>query len=349
MKKLLSICIPTYNRIDDLSEIVDAILTIDNFDFEIVITDNLSTDTTKEKILSYSDPRVRYCLNDEALPPFLNMIHSIFNADGKYALYCNDRDILYPDGIIKLMKVLKDNDFAFLYSPAATKSATNSFSIFESGFDSLMNFACIHHPTGMVYNRELISQYLTEDDYNNYLQYINTYDFLMLDLFKYGKSICYSGNYWSPRAAEYIKKNKSGTIQSNKKLYFSPEVREHMFYGIVEHIFIRNDYNLTDDKKLKLLKKVYFEFCFLFCKYKACMADANETTHYGIKTKHISTIHILKIFTSFLNRSFDFLLKRDFDFSLINYAKKQRCNLYFQIVKNCIKIDLIQLKKRLIK
>lgn len=346
MKKLLSICIPTYNRINDLSEIVEALLTIDNFDFEIVITDNLSTDNTKQKILSFNDQRVRYCQNKEALPPFLNMIHSIFNANGKYALYCNDRDMLYPEGIVKLMQVLKDNDFAFLYSPAATKFATNKVTLFEPGFESLMNFACIHHPTGMVYNRELISQYLNEDDYANYLQYINTYDFLMLDLFKYKKSVHYSGNYWSPRESEYIKNNKSGTTTSEKKLYFSPDVRELMFYGIVEHIFIRNDYCLSKEEKIKLIKKIYSEFCFLFCKYKACMSDENETAHYGIDTKHIGIREMYCIFSRFFERSLQHLRENNFEVFLINVAMKNKIIFLAKLVKECIKIDLICLLKK---
>ena len=68
VKKVLSICIPTYNRIAQVSEVIDELLTIDSNEFEIVITDNMSTDGTKEKILSYTDSRVRYCGNTEPLP-----------------------------------------------------------------------------------------------------------------------------------------------------------------------------------------------------------------------------------------------------------------------------------------
>lgn len=73
----------------------DDVLTIDREDFEIVITDNQSTDGTRDVITGYSDSRVQYCENAEPLPALLNTIRSIYNARGKYALYCNDRDLLF--------------------------------------------------------------------------------------------------------------------------------------------------------------------------------------------------------------------------------------------------------------
>ena len=342
MKKTLSICIPTYNRIKELSEVIDSLLTIDSDDFEVVITDNISTDNTKEKITSYTDPRVRYCLNTEALPPFINMIHSIFNAEGKYALYCNDRDILYPEKIENLIEVLRNNDFAFMWSPAKSGSCNGQLKEFSQGYDSLMNNESIHHPTGMIYNRDLIEAHLNEPDYADYLQYINTYDFLMLDLFMYGKSAHYYSGYWGTRPVEFIKKNKSGT-----RMYFSPEIRELMFYGISDHIFLQNDYSLNEEQKKNLLKKVYIDFCYLICKYKACMADENETAHYGIDKKNIPTLKILKIYKEFFKRSIEHLKEAGYDNSLIEYINGNKTHLYSLVFKYCFKINVINLVKKI--
>ena len=342
MKKTLSICIPTYNRIKELSEVIDSLLTIKSDDFEIVITDNLSTDNTQEKVNSYDDVRVRYCRNEEALPPFINMIHSIFNAKGKYALYCNDRDILFPDRIEKLIDVLRDNDYAFVWSPAKSGKCNEQIKVFSQGFESLMNNASIHHPTGMIYNRDLIEEHLNEPDYSEYLQYINTYDFLMLDLFMYGKSAHYYGGYWGTRPVEFIKKNKSGT-----RMYFSPEIRELMFYGISDHIFLTNDYKCDEEQSKNLLKKVYRDFCYLICKYKACMADENETAHYGIETKNIPTLEILKIYKGFFKRSLEHLKANGYDDILINHINSNKTYFYALIFKYCFKINLINLLRKI--
>ena len=342
MGKLLSVCIPTYNRINELTEVIDSLLTLPGNNFDIVITDNLSTDETCEKLLAYSDARVKYIRNEKALPPFLNMIRSIFNATGEYALYCNDRDLLYPEGISKLMEVLKGQELAFLWSPAAGKKSTNKLSVYSAGYDSLMAHASIHHPTGMVYNRRIMAEHLEESNYERFLPYINTYDFLMLDLFQYGKSAVYDGGYWSSRPASFIKKHKSGT-----RLYFSPEVREEMFHGIMDHVFLDNEYHISLEQKKNLVKKINRNFATLFCKYKACMADVNETAHYGLEPRFISTEKILQIYKGFFSRSLLYLNDRGYEPALIDAMKQDRASLLTHVVSKCLKIDLITIVSKI--
>ncbi|MHB9141574.1 MAG: glycosyltransferase family 2 protein [Paludibacter sp.] len=50
----VSIVIPNYNRVNTLSEAIDSILNQKcNFDFEIVIGDDFSTDNVREILLEY--------------------------------------------------------------------------------------------------------------------------------------------------------------------------------------------------------------------------------------------------------------------------------------------------------
>ena len=210
VKTILSICIPTYNRVDALKELLDSLLTIKREDYEIVITDNCSNDNTKKIIKSYSNEKIRYILNEKPIPALMNMIHSIFNARGKYALYCNDRDILYPEKIYKLIDYLKNQDLSFVFCPRKSKYSENLI-IFEKGYDSLIHQNCVHHPTGLIFNRELIEQYLNVNDYYKYLDVIYTYDFLMLDLLKYEKSAICNLGYWGSRNTKYIRTHKAGT------------------------------------------------------------------------------------------------------------------------------------------
>ena len=342
MSKLLSICIPTYNKSKELSEIIDAMLSIQRNDLEIVITDNLSTDDTEEKVRGYSDGRVRYCKNTEALPPFINMVHSIFNAQGKYALYCNDRDLLYPEDVLELMHVLEQNELAFLYCKNRSSQVSGALTIYRAGFDSLMHQTCIHHPTGLVFNRELIAQHLHEEDYRQYLKYINTYDFLMLDLLQYGDSAIYDGGYWSARPTEFIKKNKSGTT-----IYFTPEVRETMFYGVTDRALLENDYSMSEFQKQQVLDKIYLEFCGLFSSYKRCMADVFETAHYGLNRKFISTPQMLGIYRRFFHRSIAHLEEKGYGQEWVQAANGRRRKYYGNVLVRSLKIDVLILQNRL--
>ena len=351
MDILLSICIPTYNRIKDLSEVIDSLLRVSSDAFEIVITDNCSTDSTEQTVCGYSDPRVRYCRNESPLPPFLNMIHSIFNGRGKYALYCNDRDLIYPEGLERLLTHLRDQDLAFVWGPAASGKNDGSLMRYTKGFDSLMQHACIHHPTGMIFNRTLIAAHLAEEEYAQFLPYVNTYDFLMLDLMQYGDTAIYNGGYWGTRSSRYLRKNASGTVEKSNvdvsKLYFSPETRERMFTGITKRVMCDNTYQMDEDELQQVLWKIYLEFCGLFCKYKACMSDEYETAHYGIQRRHIPTAEILRIFNGFIDRSIAYLESLKISRKQIEFIQSKRKELLIRAALLCLKIDGINLYRKI--
>ena len=340
MEILLSICVPTYNRIKELTDIINSVLTINRQDIEIVITDNQSTDETQESVLAYNDSRIKYVRNEAPLPPFLNMIRSVFNAQGKYALYCNDRDLLIPERIESLLMFLDNNDFSFVYCTPFSSKNSERRQVFEEGYESLMNHESIHHPTGLVYNRKLMGEYLREGEYANYLDCINTYDFLRLDLFQYGKTAIYDIGCWKTRPASYIKKNKSGTT-----IYFFPEVRERMFYGIIDHVLLKNKYRLDDVQRTNVAKKIYRDFARLFCKYKLCMSDPDETAHYGLKTKFIPTCSLLGIYRKFWDRSIRRLKEKQYEPQIIDEMIASKLSLEREIVLYCVKIDLIGLVK----
>lgn len=339
---ILSICIATYNRADVLKELIDSLLEINCDDFEIVVTDNCSTDDTKRIILNYTDKRIRYILNKKPIPALLNVIHSIYNAKGKYALYCNDRDVLYPQKIYKLIDFLKNQDLSFVFCPRKSRYNEN-LTIFEKGYDSLIHQECVHHPTGMIFNRDLMEIYLKEEEYYKYVDVIYTYDFLMLDLFKYEKSAICNLGYWGTRSTEYIGTHRAGT---GSNLYFMPETRSRTFYAIVEHIFKDNIYCLTEKEKKSLLKKLYTYFAILFCNYKLCMSDKNESAHYGLQRKYISIVSMIKIYNAFFSESLE-KIKNIFNYDVIKYIKKKKVKYLITLIKSCIKIDILTIAKAL--
>lgn len=70
-KPLLSICIPTYNRSSYLEKTLDSIINQNGFDnrVEIIISDNCSTDDTRDLCLKYSEKfhNIKYFCNDSNL------------------------------------------------------------------------------------------------------------------------------------------------------------------------------------------------------------------------------------------------------------------------------------------
>lgn len=120
--KLLSLCVPTYNRVGLLHICLDSIiLNLKKFssdqlaNIELVITDNCSDDGTQEYILEFikqhSELDVRYLRHDKNLGMSGNWNSFLHFAEGKYIVWYPDDDIL-PDNdhLIKAYKILTEHD-----------------------------------------------------------------------------------------------------------------------------------------------------------------------------------------------------------------------------------------------
>ncbi|SHG59906.1 glycosyltransferase family 2 protein [Flavobacterium johnsoniae] len=88
--KLLSICIPTYNRCDILDETLRKLFENPDFNneyIEVIVSDNCSTDDTKKVVSKYSS--VKYYCNEKNTS-FYNLTTALSYATGKYIKLYND-------------------------------------------------------------------------------------------------------------------------------------------------------------------------------------------------------------------------------------------------------------------
>ena len=117
--KLLSICIPTYNRAEVLNQTLDALFTNPEFDpnkIEVIVSDNCSTDNTKEIVSKY--PLVRYYYNSENVKD-RNFSIVLSYATGSYIRLHNDT-LSFEKGALNailemIKKHLKDKCNLFFY------------------------------------------------------------------------------------------------------------------------------------------------------------------------------------------------------------------------------------------
>jgi glycosyltransferase involved in cell wall biosynthesis len=102
MNKLLSICIPTYNRAEILDETLNKLFSNPEFDnnlIEVIVSDNCSTDNTNEVVLKY--PLVRYYRNNKNIRDY-NYSIVLGYATGEYIRLFNDT-LSFKGGILKTM------------------------------------------------------------------------------------------------------------------------------------------------------------------------------------------------------------------------------------------------------
>jgi glycosyltransferase involved in cell wall biosynthesis len=90
---VVSIGLPVYNGENYLKEAIDSILSQTYPDFELIISDNASTDSTEEicKAAANKDSRIRYYRNEKNLGAGWNFNHVFHLARGKYFQWaCHD-------------------------------------------------------------------------------------------------------------------------------------------------------------------------------------------------------------------------------------------------------------------
>jgi len=115
----VSIGLPVYNGEKFLEDAIDSILAQNFTDFELIITDNASTDQTENICKSYAakDKRVRYIRNVKNLGLAKNFQLSYEQSSGKYFKWAAHDDTIAPDYLEKCVNILeKDESVVLCYS-----------------------------------------------------------------------------------------------------------------------------------------------------------------------------------------------------------------------------------------
>ena len=90
----ISVCMAMYNAAPYLCECVDSILAQTFADFELLIVDDGSTDSSTDIVRSYSDPRIRLICRPHGFIKSLNTLLS--HARGEYIARMDADDIMLP-------------------------------------------------------------------------------------------------------------------------------------------------------------------------------------------------------------------------------------------------------------
>ena len=115
----VSIGLPVYNGEKYLGESIESLLTQTFDDFELIISDNASTDRTKQICKKYTkkDSRVRYIRNEENIGAAENFNRIFALSLGEYFKWAAADDILHPDFLSKCIEILeKEQDIILCHS-----------------------------------------------------------------------------------------------------------------------------------------------------------------------------------------------------------------------------------------
>ena len=118
-KPRVSIGLPVFNGEKYLEEALDSILAQTHLDFELIISDNASTDRTQQICRSYAakDSRIRYYRNERNLGASKNFNHVFTLSSGEYFKWTTHDDVLAPEFLEKCISVLdQDPSIVLCYS-----------------------------------------------------------------------------------------------------------------------------------------------------------------------------------------------------------------------------------------
>lgn len=95
---LITIAIPTYNRADAyLPMCLEAALSQDYNNLEILVSDNCSSDNTREFVEGFGDSRLRYIRHEQNIGAIPNFNFCLNEAAGEYFLMLHDDDLIDHD------------------------------------------------------------------------------------------------------------------------------------------------------------------------------------------------------------------------------------------------------------
>ena len=114
----ISVCIPTYNGAEYIAQTIESILNQTFTDFEVIVSDDVSSDKTLEIVGSFNDPRIVRIDRLSKVGAEANWNNAVATASASLVkLVCQD-DLLYPQCLeveVQTMSKSENQDVSFCF------------------------------------------------------------------------------------------------------------------------------------------------------------------------------------------------------------------------------------------
>jgi glycosyltransferase involved in cell wall biosynthesis len=103
-----SVVIPTRNRLEYLKSTIFSVLHQDFDDWQLIISDNASSEKIQEYVSSLNEPRIKYSRSEEFLSVTKNWNRAVDMSSGDYVILLGDDDCLMPKAFSTLVKIIQE-------------------------------------------------------------------------------------------------------------------------------------------------------------------------------------------------------------------------------------------------
>jgi glycosyltransferase involved in cell wall biosynthesis len=104
---VVTIAIPTFNRALLLKDCIHSALRQSYPHFEVLVSDNASTDQTQEVLFQFTDRRLRIVKHERNIGPLPNLNSCLAEAKGRYVVFVSDDDRIAPHMLARMISVIE--------------------------------------------------------------------------------------------------------------------------------------------------------------------------------------------------------------------------------------------------
>ncbi len=174
----ISVIMPVYNGEKYLKEAIDSILAQTYADFEFIIIDDGSSDSSPEIVKSYADKRIRFYANEENMGVARTLNRGLDLATGEYIARMDADDISLPKRFEKQAKYLDKHPKVGVLGCGTESFGEGMISNFSKPKASSAEYkanlffnTCVAHPAVMI-RKSAIKENRYEIEYNGLEDYV---------------------------------------------------------------------------------------------------------------------------------------------------------------------------------
>lgn len=128
MKPLVSVLLPAYQTEQYIGQTIESVLNQTLTDWELVISDDASTDRTVEIIEGYKDSRIRLIRQPRNLGIVANWAHVVGEGRGEFGYLVGGDDVLEPTHLERKVSLLSQNpESLFVHGPVRLIDSKGAF------------------------------------------------------------------------------------------------------------------------------------------------------------------------------------------------------------------------------
>jgi len=164
MKELISIIMPTYNVEKYVGDAIESIINQTFTNWELLITDDCSTDRTREIVRKYisKDSRIILFTLDNNSGAGAARNKAIEAANGRFIAFCDSDDLWYPYKLEMQMNFMSANSYEFVFS--ANEYVNSNLDIIGIGWKrmkvtrNILLYECNIGTPGVIYDTKRIGK-----------------------------------------------------------------------------------------------------------------------------------------------------------------------------------------------